>query len=123
MVLYATRDDTYHKLRDMIQNKDIFVKGDKDSSVVIMKKSDCVTKLDSMISGSIMNDIFVETTDNTSKNYRDFRTFYLQTFITMNTIKICNLIAIDQHLFIFIGTAKNHKFETLEDITVPNLKF
>ena len=38
-------------------------------------------------------------------------------------MKIYNLTAIDQHLFIFIGTAKNHKFETLEDITVPNLKF
>ena len=60
----------------MIQNKDIvFVKGDKDSSVVIMKKSDCVTKLDSMISGSIMNGIFVETTDNTSKELSRFRDF------------------------------------------------
>ena len=34
----------------MIQNKDIaVVKGDKDSSVFILKKSDYVTKLDTMI--------------------------------------------------------------------------
>ena len=39
----------------MIQNKDIVVgKGDKGSSVVIMKKSDYVTKLDTMIDDGIM---------------------------------------------------------------------
>ena len=44
--IYATKDYTYHNLRGMIQNKDIVVvKGDKDSSVVIMKKSDYATKL------------------------------------------------------------------------------
>ena len=48
--IYATKDYTYHNLRGMIQNKDIVVvKGDKDSSVVKMKKSDYVTKLDTMI--------------------------------------------------------------------------
>ena len=45
--IYATKDYTYHNLRDMIQKKDIVVaKGDKDSSVVIMKKSDYKTKLE-----------------------------------------------------------------------------
>ena len=44
--IYATKDYTYHNLRGMIQNKGIVVvKGDKDSSVVIMKKSDYATKL------------------------------------------------------------------------------
>ena len=48
--IYATKDYAYHNLRGMIQNKDIVVvKGDKDSSVVKMKKSDYVTKLDTMI--------------------------------------------------------------------------
>ena len=52
----------------MIQNKDIVVvKSDKDSSVVIMKKSDYVTKLDNMIDGSIMKGTYVETTGNTLK--------------------------------------------------------
>ena len=53
--IYATKDYTYHNLRGMIQNKDIVVvKGDKDSSVVIIKKSDYVTKLDTMIDDGIM---------------------------------------------------------------------
>ena len=37
--IYSTKDYTYHNFCGMIQNKDILVgKGDKDSSVVIMKK-------------------------------------------------------------------------------------
>ena len=53
--IYATRDYIYHNPRGMIKNKDIVVvKGDKDSSVVIMKKSDYVTKLDTMIDDGIM---------------------------------------------------------------------
>ena len=38
----------------------------------------------------------------------------------MNAIKICNLIAINQHVY---GTAKTHTFGTLEDIVVAKLKF
>ena len=38
----------------------------------------------------------------------------------MNAIKICNLIAINQHVY---GTAKTHTFATLEDIIVAKLKF
>ena len=65
----------------MIQNKDIvIVKGDKDSSVVIMKKSDYVTKLDTMINGDIMNGTFVETTDNTLKELSQFQDFLYRNF-------------------------------------------
>ena len=47
----------------MIQNKDIVVvKGDKDSGVVIMKKSDYVTKLDIMIDDGIIKGTYVATT-------------------------------------------------------------
>ena len=43
--IYATKDYTYN-LHSMIQNKDtVVVKAEKGSSIVIMKKSDYVTKL------------------------------------------------------------------------------
>ena len=52
----------------MIQNKDmVVVKGDKDSSAVRMKRSDYVTKLDTMIDDGIMKGTYVETTGNTLK--------------------------------------------------------
>ena len=55
------KDYTSHNLCGMIQNKDIaVVKGDKDSSLVtIKKKSDYVTKLESMIHNGIMNDTYI----------------------------------------------------------------
>ena len=66
--IYATKDYTYHNLRDMIQKKDIVVaKGDKDSSVVIMKKSDYKTKLDTMTNDDIMKSTYVKTNYNTLK--------------------------------------------------------
>ena len=87
--IYATKDYTYHNLRGMIQNKDIVVvKGDKDSSVVIMKKSDYVTKLDTMIDDGIMKGTYVETTDNTLKELSRFKDFYIESFVIMSVIKI-----------------------------------
>ena len=52
----------------MNQNKDIVVvKGDKDSNVVIMKKSDYITKLGTMINDGIKKGTYLEITDNTLK--------------------------------------------------------
>ena len=66
--IYATKDYTYHNLRGLIQKKDIVVaKGDKDSSVVIMKKSDYKTKLDTMTNDDIMKSTYVKTNYNTLK--------------------------------------------------------
>ena len=66
--IYVIKDYTYHNLCGMIQNKDIAVaKGDKDSSVVIVKKSDYVIKFDTMIGDGIMKCTYVETNDNTLK--------------------------------------------------------
>ena len=74
--IYATKDYTCHDLRGMIQNKDIVVvQGDQDSSVVIMKKSDYVTNLDTMIDDGIMKSTYIETTDNTLKELLQFQDF------------------------------------------------
>ena len=79
--IYATKDYTYHNLRGMIQNKDIVVvKGDKDSSVVIMKKSDYVTKLDTMIDDGIIKGTYVETIDNMLKELSRFQDFLYRNF-------------------------------------------
>ena len=57
----------------MIQNKDIVVvKGDKDSSIVIMKKSGYVTKLDFTIDGGIMKGTYIETNDDKLKELSRF---------------------------------------------------
>ena len=106
----------------MIQNKDIVVaKCDKDSSVVIMKKSGYVTKLDTMIDDGIIKGTYVETTDNTLKEllrFQDFLHRYYHNYECYKGMKPDS----NQPPRLY-GTAKTHKFETLEDITVANLKF
>ena len=71
-----------------------------------------------MIDDGIMKGTYVETTDNTSQ---DFRTFYIETFIIMSAIRICNPIEIKQD--VFMEQLKPTNFETLEDITVANFEF
>ena len=71
--IYAAKDYTYHNLRSMIQNKNIVVvKSDKESSVVVMKKSDYVTKLDIMFNDGIMKGTSVKSTDSTLKELSRF---------------------------------------------------
>ena len=79
--IYATKDYNHHNLGGMIQNNDIVVvKGDKDCSVVIMKKSDYVTKLDTMIDDGIIKGTYVETTDNMLKELSRFQDFPYRNF-------------------------------------------
>ena len=118
--IYATKDPNCHNLRGMIQNNDIVVvQGDKDSSVVIMKKSDYVTKLDTMIDGGIMKGTNIETNDKTLKELSQF-----QDFLYTNFHKYERYMQPDSNQPARLyGTAKTHKFETLENITLANMRF
>ena len=106
----------------MIQNKDIVVvKGDKDSRVVLMKKSDYLTKLYIMIDGSIMKGTYVETTYNTLKEVSQFQDFLYRNFRNYERYK--DMEPHGNQTARLYGTTKIHKFEFLEDITLANLKF
>ena len=106
----------------MIRNNDIVVvKGDKDSNVVILKTSDYVTKLDTMIDDVIIKGTNVETTDSTFKELSRFQDFLYRNFQNYKGYK--DMKPGSNQPARLYGTAKTHKFETLEDITVANLKF
>ena len=120
--IYATKDYTYHNLRGMIENKDTVVaKCDKDSGVVIMKKSDYVTKLDTMIYDGIMKGTYVENSANTFKELSRFQDFLYRNICKYERYK--DIKPDSNQPACLYGTAKTHKFEFLEDITVANLKF
>ena len=99
----------------MTQNKDIVVvKGDKNSSIVVMKKSDYVTKLHTMIHDGITKGTYIETTETTLKDL--YRNFY-------NHERFKNKKPDSNQPDRLYGTAKTVKSENLEDITVANLEF
>ena len=86
-----------------------------------MKKSDFVTKLDTMIDDGIMKGTHVETTDNTLKELSRFQDFLYRNFHNYEPYKDMQPDSNPPgHLY---GTAEIQKFATLEDITVGNLKF
>ena len=106
----------------MIQNKDIVVvKGDKDSSVVIMKKSDYITKLGTMINDSIKKGTYLETTDNTLKELSRFQESLYRNFCNYEHYKDMNPDR-NQPARLY-GTTKTPRFEFLEGIIVASLKF
>ena len=76
----ATKNYTYYNLRGMIQNTDIVVvTGDKHSSIVMVTKSDYITKLDTMTNDSIMKGTYMETTD-ILKELLQFQDFLYRNF-------------------------------------------
>ena len=111
-IIYAAKGYTYHNICGMIQNKNIVVvKGDKDYSIVIMKKSDYITKLDTTIDDRIMKGTYVETTDNTLKELSRFQDFLYRNFYSYERYK--DIQPDSNQPARLYGTAKTHKFETL----------
>ena len=120
--IYTTKGYAYHNLRGMIQNKDIVVvKDDEDCSIIIMKNSDYVIKLDTMIDDGIMKGTYLESTDNTLKELLQFHDFLYRNF--RNYERYEDTKADSNQPACLYRTVKTHKFETLENITIANLKF
>ena len=79
-----------------------------------MKKPDYVTKLDTMIDDGIMR-------GNTLKELSRFQDFLYRNFHNYERYK--DMQPDSNQLVRLYGTAKTHKFKTLEDITVASLKY
>ena len=74
--VHATRDCTYKHLKTLTENKDLVVlSGDKDSCLVILKRSDYDRKLQSMIDEEITNGTYAPTTDWTLTDFKKFQYF------------------------------------------------
>ena len=86
-----------------------------------MKKSDYVTKLHTMFDDAIMKVTYVETTDNTLKELSRFQDFLYRNVHNYERYK--DMQPDSNQPASLYGTAKTYKFQTLEDITVTNLKF
>jgi len=58
----------------------VIVSGHKDSCVLVMDKTDYVTKLEEMINEGISKGVYTPTTDNTLKDLKTFRDFLYRNF-------------------------------------------
>ena len=86
-----------------------------------MKKSDYATKLDTVIDERIIKGIYIETTDNLSKELSRFQGFPYRNFYNYERYRDKKSdINQPAHLY---GTAKTQKFENLEDIWNIKIQF
>ena len=74
--MISTVDRTYKELKTLTPNKDVVIlKGDKDSSIAIMNKTDYITKTETMIEEGIKNRTYVETDDTKMQDFKWFQDF------------------------------------------------
>ena len=76
-----------------------------------MKKSDNLTKLDTMIDNGVMKGIYIETTDNTLKELFRYHDFLYRNFHNHDRYK--DMQPESNQSARLYGTVKTHKFETL----------
>ena len=70
------KDSTYNNLRHLINDQDIcIVSVDKGSCVVILKRTDYINKLETMINKGIKSGTYAECEDKTTNDLKLFQDF------------------------------------------------
>ena len=88
--MISTEDHTYQELKTLIHNKDVVIlKGDKDSSIVIMNKTNYIKKIGTLI--GIKNGTYAETDHTTMQDLKWFQDFLCRNFKSMNITMKCIL--------------------------------
>ena len=121
--VYATTDYTYKHLKRIVKDLNLLVvSGDIESCVVIMSKSDYQNKMQQMINDGIRDGIYKVTVDNTLDDLKTFKSFLYHSFYGKYKHYEKMLPKSNQPGQLY-GTAKTNKFNSIEDITLGNLKF
>ena len=114
---------TYEHLKRIIKDPNLLVvSGDKESCVVIMNKSDYQNKMQQMINDRIRDGIYNVAVDNTLDDLKTFKSFLYSSFYGKYEHYEKMLPKSNQPGQLY-SSAKTHKFNSIEDITLENLKF
>ena len=117
--MISTEDHTYKELKTLIHNKDVVIlKGDKDSSIVIMNKTNYIKKIGTLI--GIKNGTYAETDDTTMQDLKRFQDFLCRNFKKYEHYN--EMYPESNELAKMYCTAKTHKFGSA-DIKPTKLKF
>ena len=121
--IYATKDFTYKNLKNIIKDENVAIlSGDKDSSIVIMQKDDYNHKLQQMIDEGIKNGIYAPTEENTLNDLGKFLDFLRRNFKD-KFARYEDMRPVSNQPGRIYATAKTHKFNSLDQINIDNLKF
>ena len=118
----STEDHTYKELKTLIHNKDVVIlKGDNDSSIVIMKKRVTLKKIETMIEARIKNGTYAEADDTTMKDLKRFQDFLRRHFKKYE--HYTEIYPESNEPTKIYGTTKTHKFGSTDKIELTKLKF
>ena len=119
--IYRAKDKTFSSLNKLRNNNNIVIlSGDKDSSVIIVNKTDYVNKINDMISEGINDNKYVISNDTTLKDLHNFQAFLYRNFKDHKNYKQLRPSS-NQPAKLF-ATAKTHKFDSFNDININDLK-
>ena len=119
--VYRDKDNTFRLLNRLRKNENIVVlSADKESCTAILNKTDYVNKVNEMINEGISKGKYVETVDSTHKDLKHFQDFLYRHFY--KTKYYDGMRPISNQPARFFATPKTHKFDTIENINVKNLK-
>ena len=119
--MYDTKDFTYQTLKNLINNPDIVIlEGDKESATVIMNKTDYIRKMNEMIENGLEDGTYVESEDTTLEDLKHFKDFLYRNF--KKHPKYSKMLPKSHRPARMYGSAKTHKFDSYDQITVENLK-
>ena len=121
--IYPTKGFTCKNLKNMINNDKLaIVSGDKDSCVVTMRREDYNDKLEAMLNHGISKGICAGTENTTLRDLKLFQDFQRRNFKDKYN-KYEEMRPAFHDPGKLYATAKTHKFNSLDDITVDNLRF
>ena len=119
--VYRDKDNTFKLLNRLRKNEHIVVlSADKELFTVIFNKTDYVNKVNAMIDEGISKGKYVETVDSTHKDLKQFQDFLYRHFY--RTKYFDGMRPISNQPARFFATAKMHKFDTIQDINIKDLK-
>ena len=123
--IYNTPDNTWKSLRGLSENPNITVlRGDKDSTVVIIPREVYIRKLETMIEEGISQGKYETTNDCTLSDLKSFQDFLYRNFSknSFTTLDLTQIRPVSNQPARLYATAKTHKFEDHKLITTENLK-
>ena len=115
--IYNNHDNKFKSLTNLRKNENIIVlSADKESCTVILNKADYVTRVNKSIDEGIASGKYVETSDTTHTDLKDFQGFFYRHFKDKKCYDEMHPVSNEPARF-FV-TAKAHKFKSLEEINV-----
>ena len=119
--IYSEKDNTVKLLSPLIKNdKIVILAADKESCTVILNKSDYIRKVNNIIEEGMQQGKYIETIDTTQSDLKHFQDFLYRHF--KRSEHYDQMRPVSNQPGRFFATAKTHKFTSLNDITVENLK-